>query len=88
MNNIGSLYELPNKKDDLIKISSELLQVETIDQEGEKQTGVLINDLTIGNSLMDYSEFTITTEQWQQTVMGTGLVVSTSIGITGYALNL
>lgn len=88
MNNIHSIDELPQETKQLVKISSELLYVETTNIEGKKEKGILINDLTIWNSLMDYGEYSITTDQRKQTLQGTWLVVSTSIGITWYALNL
>jgi len=47
MNNIENIDELPHETKQLIKISSQLLRVETISVEGKKEKGILINDLTI-----------------------------------------
>lgn len=88
MNHLDSIEELPKHVDELHIVTSVLLHIQAVTTNNTIKEEICINDLTIGNTLMDYFSLHIKTPSWTQTIMGSGVVLATSIGATGYTLNL
>jgi len=84
MNHIDDYDLLPDNQDQYITITQKLPQVTSITPNGEETCCNAVNDIIIGKNLIDFFTFHVSTEQTQQTIQWTWLVLSTAIGSTAY----
>ena len=76
--------QIPENLEDTVEYKITPLQV-TIDADGEQQTLYAINDIVIGNSVFDYFSFDVESADFsQQSIKGTGLIVSSALGSSAY----
>jgi len=79
--------QIPENLEDTTEYKITPLQV-IINSNGEQQTLYAINDIVIGNSVVDYFSFDIESQDFsQQNIKGTGLIVSSALWSSAYWLN-
>jgi NAD kinase len=88
MNNLDNINQLPNTIEQMTTVSSKIFAIEVTDNEWNTHETYCINDVTIGNSVMDYFSLNVKTQEREKTIQWTWLVLATSIWATGYVLNL
>lgn len=64
------------------------LDVELVDTQWKTLQWCAWNDMVVGGSVLDYSHFSLKTEDEQLDISGTWVVVSTALWSTAYAANL
>ena len=88
MNHVQSIHELPIKFTTMTKINSQIIELTIKTKDWKTHQGFCINDVTIGDKLTDYFQFTVHTGKWENKIQWTWLVIATSIWATWYTLNL
>lgn len=89
MNPINEISDIPERSSELKLIRLRLMRVEFFAKTGERETFLVFNDVVIGNDVADFIEYEISgslSHFPNRKVSGTGLIISTPQGTTGYAL--
>lgn len=89
LNPITEISDIPERFGELKLIRLRLMRVEFFARSGAGESFLVFNDVVIGNDVADFIEYRITgslTHFPGRRVSGTGLIVSTPQGTTGYAL--
>gem|GEM_PF-2199595 len=87
MNHVDNYDTLPNHIDAYTLIQQSLPNITMEDDTGKTHQCHAINDIIIGKNLIDYFNFDIQSKTINQTIKGTGLILSTPIGSTAYRYN-
>lgn len=77
---------LPKTFEELDMVSVHPMQVEVITQKATRHILYAINDVVIGGNILDYFSFDLHGASFDKYVLGTGLILSTSLGSSGYWL--
>lgn len=79
-------HSLPQTFDQIDGIETHPIQVEVITQEEKHHLLYALNDVVVWGNILDYFSFDIHGESFDKNVVWTGLILSTSLGSSGYRL--
>lgn len=88
LNHHAQQVSLPDTMNDLHLIDLPLLRITTTHTDGTASSDLIVNDVQIGHLIADYYLFSIQTATETIECEGTGLVVATPVGTTGYTAGL
>jgi len=88
LNQETDIQKLPQRKEDLTISTAHLIEVEITTKDGSIHKDIAINDVSIGNTIMDYIRMDIAAGKRSEKVEGTGMVIANAIGSTAYTLKL
>lgn len=77
---------LPKSREDIDIVSIHPIQVEVIKKSWERQLLYAMSDIVIGGNILDYFSFDIQGTSFEKQIMGTGMILSTALGSSGYRL--
>jgi len=82
-----SLDQLPIHMQDIETIKANLMKVEIVKTDMQKEIKYALNDVVIWWNLLDYYKFHVSSQQIDKKFHGTGIMVSTALGSSAYWLN-
>lgn len=79
LNDIIDYETIPKYMKELTIITQQLPHITVIDRSGKEYTTYMVNDVIVGGSVLDYFDYTVSTQSDTYHIQGTALIVSTAI---------
>lgn len=87
LNPIDEMKKLPKSIDDVEVVKAHLMKVDILKTNGQREIKHAINDVDFGRKMSSWFRFDVTWPTTSEHLVGTGLLITTTLGSSAYWLN-